>query len=262
MLILAIETSTLTGSIALMETPLPKGELSFGEKILGETTLNIAATHSARLMPVIDSLLRETSRSIHEVQGIVLGLGPGSFTGLRIAASTVKGLAYALRVPVVGVPTLDGLAQNVRYASTLVCPILDARKKEVYAALFRGNGEGRLVKVSEDWVLAPEVLASRISEKTIFLGNGLEPYGEMMGARLGSLALFAPPEFSLPRAANLARLSLTKFKKGLTLDPFSFTPIYLRRSEAEIHSEKKGKKVESGMENEEPSLGWGFGSRS
>jgi len=104
MLILAIETSTLTGSIALMETPLPKGELSFGEKILGETTLNIAATHSARLMPVIDSLLRETSRSIHEVQGIVLGLGPGSFTGLRIAASTVKGLAYALRVPVVGVP--------------------------------------------------------------------------------------------------------------------------------------------------------------
>jgi len=116
MLILAIETSTLTGSVALAQAPAGgegSGEL---EKILGEITLNAPETHSARLMPAIDRLLGEASRTIHQVQGIALGLGPGSFTGLRIAVSTVKGLAFALQVPVVGVPTLDALAQNLRYA--------------------------------------------------------------------------------------------------------------------------------------------------
>ena len=83
-----------------------------------------------------------------------------------------------------------------------------------------------------DWVLSPENLCSRIHEKTIFLGNGLEIYGEILRSRLGAHALFAPPEFSLPRAVNVARLALEKFQKGSTLDLFSFTPVYLLRSEA------------------------------
>jgi tRNA threonylcarbamoyladenosine biosynthesis protein TsaB len=242
MLILAMETSTLTGSVALIEAPV-RGDGPWGrEKILGETTLSTPETHSARLMPTIDRLLRETSLTIHQVQGIALALGPGSFTGLRIAVSTVKGLAYSLKVPVVGVPTLDALAYNLRYASTLVCPVLDARKKEVYAALFRGTGEGHLEKISEDWVLSPEDLCSRIPEKTVFLGNGIEIYGDLFEEKLGSRSLFAPPELSLPRAANVARLGLSRFKDGLTMDLFSFTPIYIRRSEAEIHYEAKGQK--------------------
>jgi len=241
MLILAIETSTLTGSVALVEAGGGKDGSWGGEKILGETTLRTKETHSARLMPAIDRLLMETSLTIHQVQGIALGLGPGSFTGLRIAVSTVKGLAFALKVPVVGVPTLNVLAHNLCYASTVVCPVLDARKKEVYSALFRGNGEGDLEKVSEDWVLSPEDLCSRITEKTIFLGTGVEVYGEVLRERLGSLALFAPPELSLPRAVNVARLSLSSFKNGRTLDVSSFTPIYLRRSEAEIHYDRKGR---------------------
>jgi tRNA threonylcarbamoyl adenosine modification protein YeaZ len=242
MLILAIETSTLAGSVALMEAPLHENGLFSGEMILGEYTLNLAATHSARLMPSIDRLLQEASISITNVQGIALALGPGSFTGLRIGVSSVKGLAYALRVPVVGVPTLDVLAQNVRFASSLICPVLDARKKEVYAALFRGNGEGQVDKISEDWVLAPEDLCSRITAKTIFLGNGIEVYGEFLKKRLGPRALFALPELFLPRAVNVARLSLPKFKKGLTLDIFSFVPTYLRRSEAEIQYEARERK--------------------
>jgi tRNA threonylcarbamoyl adenosine modification protein YeaZ len=245
MLILAIETSTLTGSIALVEAPLGKDGSREREKILGETTLSTPETHSARLMPTIDRLLRETSLTIHQVQGIALGLGPGSFTGLRIAVSTVKGLAYSLKVPVVGVPTLDALAYNLRYASTLVCPVLDARKKEVYAALFRGNGEGQLEKISEDWVLSPEDLCSRIPEKTVFLGNGIEVYGVLFKEKLGSRAVFAPPELSLPRAANVVRLSLSGFREGQTLNVFSFTPIYVRRSEAEILYEAKEQKKSS-----------------
>jgi len=239
MLILALETSTLTSSVALVEAPLREDASFRGEKVLAEYTLNLPGTHSERLMPAIDRLLQEASLSVNEIQGIALALGPGSFTGLRIGVSTAKGLAYALRVPVAGVPTLDALAQNFRFASSSICPVLDARKKEVYAALFRGDGEGNLRKISEDWVLPPEKLCSRISEKTIFLGNGVEVYEETFKKKLGPHALFAPPELSLPRAAHVARLSLAKFKNGLTLDVFSFTPIYIRRSEAEIHYEAK-----------------------
>lgn len=246
MLILGIETSTLTGSIALVEAPVGEDGSRGREKILGETTLSTPETHSARLMPTIDRLLRETSLTIHQVRGIALGLGPGSFTGLRIAVSTVKGLAYSLKVPVVGVPTLDALAYNLLYASTLICPVLDARKKEIYAALFRANGEGQLEKISDDWVLSPEDLCSRIPEKTVFLGNGIEVYGVLFKERLGSRAVFAPPELSLPRAVNVVRLSLSGFKEGRTLNVFSFTPIYVRRSEAEIHYEAKEQKKSSG----------------
>jgi tRNA threonylcarbamoyladenosine biosynthesis protein TsaB len=235
MLILAVETSTFTGSVALVEASV-EGEASPNLRVIGETTLQVSETHSSRLMPTIDRLLRETSLPMQKVQGIALGLGPGSFTGLRIAVSTVKGLAFALQVPVVGVPTLDVLANNIRYASTQVCPVLDARKKEVYAALFRGDGQGNLKKVSEDWVLSPEDLCSRISGTTVLVGNGTEVYGEIFKKRLGPRALFAPPELSFPRAVQVARLCLPGFQRGETLDLFSFTPIYVRRSEAEIHA--------------------------
>lgn len=239
MVILAIETSTGVASIGLVEAAREGEDCDPKGKILAEYTLNIAANHSARLMPAIDRLLREVSFSIQDIQGISLALGPGSFTGLRIGVATVKGLAYALKVPVVGVPTLDALAQNVRYASSLVCPVMDARKKEVYAALYRGDGSGRLVKLSEDWVLSPADLVSRISEKTLFLGDGVLVYGDDLKEQLGSQALLAPPELALPRAANVAGLSIPAFLKGSTLDLFSFTPIYVRRSEAEIHYEEK-----------------------
>lgn len=239
MLLLALETSTMTGSVALVEAPPQEEGPCGGVKILAEYTVNLPGTHSERLMPTIDRLLKEASLSIGNIQGIALAWGPGSFTGLRIGVSTVKGLAYALRVPVVGVPTLDALAQNVRFAPFLVCPVLDARKKEVYAALFRGEGEGNLQKISEDWAVSPEKLCSRIAEKTLFLGSGIEVYGAIFKKNLGPRALFASPELSLPRAVNVARLSLPKFQAGRTLDIFSFTPVYVRRSEAEIHYEAK-----------------------
>ena len=242
MLLLALETSTMTGSVALVEAPPQEKGSCREEKILAEYTVNLPGTHSERLMPTIDRLLKEASLSIGDIQGIALAWGPGSFTGLRIGVSTVKGLAYALRVPVVGVPTLDALAQNVRFASSLICPVLDARKKEVYAALFRGDGEGNLRRISEDWVVSPEKLCSRIAERTIFLGTGVQVYGEIFEKNIGPKALFAPPELSLPRGVHVARLSLPKFQDGRILDLFSFTPVYVRRSEAEIHFEAKESK--------------------
>src|SRR5512142_3343836 len=111
MRILALDTSTLMGSIALMEISSEPGECP-AEKVLGENTLRVESTHSERLMPSVRRLLQESAVSIKDVHGIAFALGPGSFTGLRIGAATVKGLAYALKIPVVGVSTLDALAQN------------------------------------------------------------------------------------------------------------------------------------------------------
>lgn len=241
MLILAIETSTNTASIALWQT-FPEEKLPPAqENIIGELTLNLLGNHSATLMMGIDHLLQETNLHIRQVEGIALALGPGSFTGLRIGVTTVKGLAYALRVPVVGVSTLDVLAQNVCYTGKLVCSVLDARKKEVYAAFYRGDGRGNLTKISTDMVIAPGELSKQIKEDVIFLGNGVEIYGKIWQKELGRKALIAPPEFSQPRAVHVARLSEPKFQKGQFLDLFSFGPIYLRRSEAEVNWElKKG----------------------
>ncbi len=239
MLILAMETSTNTASIALWQTAKEEESPPAQRNLIGELTLNLSGNHSATLMPAVDHLLKEANLHIHQVEGIALALGPGSFTGLRIGVATVKGLAYALQVPVVGVSTLDALAQNVRYACKLVCPVLDARKKEVYAALYRGDGSGCLTKISADLVISPEELSKQIKEEVIFLGNGVEVYGEIWQKQLASKAFFAAPEFSQPRAIQVARLSLPKFQNGQTLDLFSFGPIYLRRSEAEINWELK-----------------------
>jgi tRNA threonylcarbamoyladenosine biosynthesis protein TsaB len=239
MLILAIETSTNTASIALWQTAKEEEFPPTQRNIIGELTLNLSGNHMATLMPAIDHLLRETNLHIHQVEGIALAVGPGSFTGLRIGVATVKGLAYALQVPVVGVSTLDALAQNVGYAGKLVCPVLDARKKEVYAALYRGDGSGCLTKISGDMVIAPEELSKQIKEEVIFLGNGVEVYGEIWQRQLGLKACFAPPEFSQPRAVHVARLSQPKFQRGQFLDLFSFGPVYLRRSEAEVNWDLK-----------------------
>jgi tRNA threonylcarbamoyladenosine biosynthesis protein TsaB len=239
MLILSLETATLTGSVALVDASMPEDASSPAMKIVAEITLNLQSTHSERLMPSIHNLFEEASLKISDLQGIALSLGPGSFTGLRIGVSTVKGLAYALKIPVVGVSTLEALAGNVSYHSAVICPVLDARKKEVYAAFFQGDEGGTISRKSEDWVLSPEELCRRASGRTLFLGNGVEGYGEVLRKNLGSLASFAPPELSLPRALNVAKLSLPKFGAAQTLDLFSFTPIYIRRSEAEIHFDAK-----------------------
>jgi tRNA threonylcarbamoyladenosine biosynthesis protein TsaB len=243
MIILALETATMTGSVALVDASMAEDASSATMKMVAEITLNLQTTHSERLMLSIHNLFEEASLKIRDLQGIALSLGPGSFTGLRIGVSTVKGLAYALQIPVVGVSTLEALAGNVPYHSTVICPVLDARKKEVYAAFFQGDEGGTITRKSEDWVLSPEDLCRRISGRTLFLGNGLEGYREVLQKNLGSLASFAPPELSLPRALNVAKISLPKFKTAQTLDLFSFTPIYIRRSEAEIHYEAKEQRI-------------------
>ncbi|KKL06136.1 hypothetical protein LCGC14_2599040 [marine sediment metagenome] len=150
MRILGIETSTMTGSVALMDEVRLIAEYTLNlprrskERRVGVSASLRKETHTSRLMSAIDKMLKDASLTIKDLNGIAVSLGPGSFTGLRIGIATAKGLAQGLNIPVVGIPTLDGLAFNLSCCQDLICPILDARKGEVYCALYK-NGK-RLTK--------------------------------------------------------------------------------------------------------------------
>src|SRR6059058_6004849 len=133
--------------------------------------LDVRVTHSERLMGAVDRLLGDAGWTVRDLTGLAVAVGPGSFTGLRVGLSTVKGLAVALGVPVAAVPTLDALAASLPFAALPVCPVLYARKGEVYASLYRWDGGA----MRREWAyeaLAPEALAERLAEPVILLGNG------------------------------------------------------------------------------------------
>ncbi|MBU4310439.1 tRNA (adenosine(37)-N6)-threonylcarbamoyltransferase complex dimerization subunit type 1 TsaB [bacterium] len=230
MTILGIETSTMTGSIALMDE----------ERLIAEYTLNLRETHSSRLMPAIDRILKDASLTIKDLNGIAVSLGPGSFTGLRIGIATAKGLAQGLDIPIVGIPTLDGLAFNLSHCKDLICPILDARKGEVYCALYK-NGKrltkymacelGELLKKVKSKVRSPK-------SKVVFLGDGIEICGELIKKRLGKKAIFISKSRRLPNASSIAELGLKKFppkadqplaeKRSKKSELPTLRPIYVR----------------------------------
>src|SRR5436309_14608092 len=160
MRVLAVETSTLSGGAALLDD----------ERVVGEYTLDVRITHSERLMAAIDRLLSDARWTPRDLEGLAVTVGPGSFTGLRVGLSTVKGLALALAIPVAAVPTLDAMAAMLPYAALPVCPVLDARKREVYASLYRWEDRG----MSRQWdylAISPDDLARRLDEPVIVVGE-------------------------------------------------------------------------------------------
>ena len=224
MRILGIDTSTSCGAVGLIND---------GE-VISDYLLNIPVTHSERLLGAIEFVLREARCSIGDVDGWAISLGPGSFTGLRIGVSTVKGLALATGKPVAGISTLDVLASQVSPTSCLVCPILDARKKEVYTAFYRYGEGGFLGRQSDYQALRPEDLVKKIKEQTIFLGDGVRTYRDFLLHSLPSLTIFLSAPFHLSHGSTVAKLGFEFFKKGEHLNVSTFSPIYLRPSEAEV----------------------------
>ncbi len=224
MKVLGIDTSTSCGSVGLIED----------EEIISEYLLNIPVTHSERLLGAIDSVLREGRCGIEQVEGWVIALGPGSFTGLRIGVSTVKGLAFATGKPVAGVSTLDVLAYQIAPTSYLICPILDARKKEVYTGFYRYQETGFPTRQSEYQAISPENLVRKIKEQTIFVGDGVRAYMDFLRNRLGSLAIFPSSSFHVSHGSMVAKLGIDLLKKGEHLSLSAFSPLYIRPSEAEM----------------------------
>ncbi len=228
MLILGIETATMTGGLALIND----------SKLISEYTLNMKTTHSSRIMPALDWMLKDASLDKHEIEGIAISIGPGSFTGLRIGLATAKGLAMGLEVPMISVPTLDALAHNIPHPMYQVCAALDARKKEVYSAFFNYEND-ILIKKTPYEVIPPAELMEQIKEKTIIVGDAIDIYGDLFKAELGDLVLFAPDVQRLPRAAVIAQLGLAKLKAGEILDLASSEPIYIRPSDADMKPKPK-----------------------
>lgn len=229
MKILALETSTMLGGVAVMDE-------TFG--LIFESRLNVKTTHSERLMPEIAHALKQSGIKITDIDVFAVAIGPGSFTGLRIGLSTVKGFAYATGTPVVSVPTLEAFAWNFPYSRYPVCTLLDARKNEVYAAVFRWRDDG-FEKVTEEVSIKPAELLLDIKEPVIFAGEGALIYRETILKLGGNKVLFAPQQHMVPSPANVAYLGLKKALAGDFADTVSLVPFYIRKSEAEVKAALK-----------------------
>jgi tRNA threonylcarbamoyladenosine biosynthesis protein TsaB len=231
-LILTMDTATPCSSVALTSGTRTNGHLVASLCLTGNVT------HSRRLLSAIDYLTREAGVDKAAIAGIAVGLGPGSFTGLRIGMATAKGLAAASGKPLFGVSTLDALAAQC-VTSTLICTLLDARKKEVYAAFHRCNGEGTTERIGEMQVIAPEKLAAAIEEPVFMIGDGVAVYGDLFRKLLGERVSFAPAQLHTPSAVALGMIAGEMYDRGESLDIGEAVPVYVRSSDAELNLLKK-----------------------
>ena len=223
MRILAIETSTMLGGVAIADE----------HGLIAEIRLNVKATHSERIMTAIDHVLKQSNLILDEIDAFAVASGPGSFTGLRIGLSTAKGLSYAATKSLVLVPTLEAFAWNFPFSEFPVCLMLDARKGEVYAALYRWEHHG-FVPVVTERSARPEELLSTIEGPVVLAGEGALIYQDRIIAAIGDRALMAPRDKMVPAPSNIAMLGLQKAMSGEFTDAAHAGPLYIRKSEAEV----------------------------
>ena len=237
MKILAIDTSALVASVAVIDE----------EKLLGEYILNSKKTHSQTLMPMIQEVLKSAELELKEVDAIAVAKGPGSFTGLRIGAATAKGLAYAAKKPLIGVSTLEGLAYNLSFTKYQVCPIMDAKRNQVYTAIYKWKGQNYIEKLEPSALQMDQLLEilQRKNKKVVFIGDGIPVYKQNIIEALGEKAFFALPSTNMQKASSIGLVALEKARLGDYEDVYSFAPVYLRKSQAEReYEERHGKSVE------------------
>jgi tRNA threonylcarbamoyladenosine biosynthesis protein TsaB len=202
--------------------------------VVASLSLTGNVTHSRRLFSAIDFIMKEAEVNWAVLAGIAVSLGPGSFTGLRIGLATAKGLAAAAGKLLFGVSTLDSLAAKCS-TEKLICSVLDARKKEVYAAFYRCDGAGFTSRIGDITVLAPEKLAAVITEPVVMVGDGAVAYGGLFKEMLGDLVAFAPSLLHEPSASSLGMLAGEMFLAGHQLDVAEASPVYIRSSDAELN---------------------------
>ncbi len=240
MITLGLDTSTNTASVALIEDGRLILEYVHRGSAKGKepTVLSPRANHAKTLLPLVENLLNNSSRSWEQISAIAVSIGPGSFTGLRIGLSTVQGLAYGWNVPVIGVPTLLAVATRVTGWNGLICPLLDARKKEVYTALFRTKGGKGLERLTEDMVSSPERILQHIQslggEACLMIGDGTQVYEGLIKEVLGDDTLVTPGESYPSIAFSVACIAEGRVRKGELDAPGSLVPLYLRPAEAEL----------------------------
>lgn len=217
-------------------TPVAAVALATEGKILAERVVNNRRTHSVNLLPMVRDVLADAGINKQDLNGISVSIGPGSFTGLRIGITTAKTLAQVLKVPLVGISTLEALAYQLFGHAGLVCPILNAKKEEVYAALYCSDNL-KQVCLLQPFATSPQGLIELLlayNENVTFLGDGIVEYVDIIKQSMGDQARLAPDCTSFPRGAAVAEMGLQQIKAGTVQDIVTLLPQYVREPEAEI----------------------------
>ena len=230
MRILAIESSSLVASVAIVEDGVT----------LAEYTANFKMTHSQPLLPMIDSMVSLFGIDLSTIDAIAVSGGPGSFTGLRIGSATAKGLGLALDKPLIHVPTLDGTAYNLYGAKGLICPIMDARRNQVYTGIYRFEQEFEVV-MEQDAMDMGELIEklNGMGERVIFLGDGVPVHEKKIRELMTVPFDLAPAHMNRQRAASVAALGAVYFAEGKIETAAEHGPDYLRKSQAEREREER-----------------------
>lgn len=238
MRILALDTSSITATVAVLEE----------ERLVGEYILNHKLTHSQKLIPMMEELLKSCELKPDDIDVFAVSLGPGSFTGLRIGTTTIKAMAQALSKPVVGISTLEGLAYNLPFCSEYICPMIDAQKNLVYSALYfwQNNKIEEAIKqeVFEIEGLVEEL--KQLDKRVIFIGDAVDKHKEFLIISLGEKAIFPPVPVRMPKASSIATLALEKIKMGEGKEAAEIIPIYMRKSQAENQYEERQRQMGDG----------------
>lgn len=233
MKILSLDSSGLVASVAVMED----------DTMLAEFTMNYKKTHSQTLLPMLDEMAKMIELDLNTVDAIAVAGGPGSFTGLRIGSATAKGLGLALHKPLITIPTVDGLAYNLCGTEKIVCPLMDARRNQVYTGIY--EFEGNTLKVIEPQMAVDiSVIAEKLNtlgREVIFLGDGYPVYEKKLEELMRIPYMAAPAHLSRQRAGALGTLALAYAKEGKLESAADHQPDYLRLSQAERERAEKQK---------------------
>jgi tRNA threonylcarbamoyladenosine biosynthesis protein TsaB len=232
-LILAVDTSTMVGGVALINDGA----------LLGEHVLNVRATHSERLMSSVDATLTGANIAPGDLDAIACGVGPGSFTGVRIGVSAAKGMSYALGIPLVGVPTLDALAYGRSPGFSEVWSMIDARHGRCYVACYKPSDSfGAAKRILDYSVLDVSQIvdsAGADGDRVLFVGDGALAYSDSLLSAFPGRGVVPPAAFGILRPAQVGMLGMEMLEHGEGGDPAHVLPIYLRPTEAEVKLSRK-----------------------
>ncbi len=232
LIVLAIDTATSICSVALLDSG----------KLRGENLLCGQKNHSEKLAKLIDELYKNTEVLPESIDLIAVSSGPGSFTGLRVGISTAQGLAFALGKDLIGISTLDVLAYQAGFYSGYICPMIDARKQQVYTCLYKSSEDGRMEKTEMERVVDPEkwLLGLREHRRVLFTGDGARMYNNEISSVLKGKHIFLPCYSAIPRASVIACIAHERYKRSNKNEPAKITPLYVRVPEAELNTGAHG----------------------
>ncbi len=231
MKILALDSSGLVASVAIVE------EIDGNQNLLAEYTVNYKKTHSQTLLPMLDEIVRMIELDLKSIDAIALAAGPGSFTGLRIGSATAKGLGFALEKPLIEIPTVDALAYNLYGTDRVICPLMDARRNQVYTGIYEFCSSSLHV-LEPQMAVGIEVIAGKLralGREVIFLGDGVPVFRKRLEEELMAGETFKQ------RAGAVGALALQYLKEGKTVSAAEHRPVYLRLSQAERERLEKEK---------------------